>query len=55
METAARATGLAGCARGRALGESVCGRTVVAAHVPRVHANDGAQHEPWRVPRISNR
>jgi hypothetical protein len=34
METEARTRGLAGCARGRALGESVCGRTVAAAQVP---------------------
>jgi hypothetical protein len=34
METEARARGLADWARRRALDESVCGRTVVAAHVP---------------------
>jgi hypothetical protein len=34
METAARATGFAGCARGRALGDSVSARRFAAAHVP---------------------
>jgi hypothetical protein len=34
METVARARGLAGWARGRALGDSVCGRRVAAAKVP---------------------
>jgi hypothetical protein len=34
MQTEVRARGLAGWARGRALGESVCGRTVVAAQAP---------------------
>jgi len=35
METGARARGLAGWARGRALGDGVCGRRVAAAKVPR--------------------
>jgi hypothetical protein len=34
METAARARGLAGWARGRALGDGVCGRWVAPAKVP---------------------
>jgi hypothetical protein len=34
MQTEARARGLTGWARGRAFGETVCGRTVVAAQVP---------------------
>jgi hypothetical protein len=34
METAARARGWAGWARGRALGDSVSGRRVAAAKVP---------------------
>jgi len=34
METQARTKGLAGCARRRALGESVCRRTVAAAKLP---------------------
>jgi hypothetical protein len=34
METEARARGLAGCARGRALGDSVSGRRVAASNVP---------------------
>ena len=34
METQVRARGLAGWTRGRALADSVSGRTVAAAHVP---------------------
>jgi hypothetical protein len=37
METEARARGLVGCARGRALGDSVSGRSVAASKVPSAH------------------
>ncbi len=37
METGARARGLAGWARGRALGDGVSGRWVAAAKVPSIH------------------
>jgi len=37
METGARVRGSAGWVRGRALGDSVCGRKVAAAKVPGTH------------------
>ena len=50
METGARARGLAGWARGRALGDGVSGRSVAAAKVPGAYMRMTARSV--RVPRL---
>ena len=50
MQTAARARGLAGWTRERALGDSVSGRRVAAAKVPSCYARMTARS--GRVPRL---
>jgi hypothetical protein len=55
METEARATGLAGWARGRALGDGVCGCWVAAAKVPGAYTGMTAHSgrvldPPLRIP-----
>ena len=58
MKTEARARGLAGWTRGRALGDGVCGRSAASAEAPSVHTQSTAlggrvpqpRDSPLRIP-----